>query len=253
MLAKGLPGEFDSRYVGSPSVIKTGNILIMWYDAETVGLDGKIGLAYKILNNSPEADAGDDQTVDANSDCTGTVTLNGSGSTDADSTPGTNDDIVSFAWYENGVLLGSEETLEHEFSLGEHTVTLVVIDSADVTDSDDTRIIVEDNTPPEIDAAFVRVCEDKYRIEYSAYDNCTVSPTILKAFIKACGRKFHVTYGQMTEYEPDDDCEVEWDDGILEIEGSNIFLKVVGIDDSGNKNKTKVFPPLKKDDDQDDS
>ena len=101
-------------------------------------------------NQPPVADAGSDQTFEC-ADATGTlVTLDGSGSTDPDSTEGTNDDIVSFDWFENGIFIGSGETLDHTFPLGLHTVTLVVTDSFGETASDEVVITVEDTTPPEI-------------------------------------------------------------------------------------------------------
>jgi probable HAF family extracellular repeat protein len=64
----------------------------------------------ELENQSPIANAGPDQIVDADSSCTATVTLDGSGSTDPDSNPGTNDDVVSFEWYEDEELLGNAET-----------------------------------------------------------------------------------------------------------------------------------------------
>jgi streptogramin lyase len=101
------------------------------------------------VNRPPVANAGPDQTVEQESYAGTVVTLDGSASTDADSTPGTNDDIVSFDWYEDTTLLGSGETLNHAFPLGSHTVTLVVTDSFGQTDSDEVVIIVQDTTPPE--------------------------------------------------------------------------------------------------------
>ena len=114
-------------------------------------------------------------------------------------------------------------------------------------------IEVVDTTPPEITGAFVKVGEERYRINYSASDNCDAEPTIKRAFIKACGRKHSVANGQVIEYEyeADDDCEVEWDDGVLEIEGKIKFLKIVAKDDCGNKGKLKVSPPVTGDDDDD--
>jgi len=63
----------------------------------------------------------------------GGVTLDGSGSSDDDSTPGTHDDIVSFEWYESfgdpgQHLLGTGETLVTTLPLGPHAVTLKVTD-----------------------------------------------------------------------------------------------------------------------------
>jgi hypothetical protein len=102
------------------------------------------------LNRPPVANAGTDQTVEQASYAGAEVTLNGSGSTDADSTPGTNDDIVFFEWYEGAVLLGSGQSIGHTFGLGSHTVTLVVTDSFGETGTDDAVITVQDTTPPEL-------------------------------------------------------------------------------------------------------
>ncbi len=98
----------------------------------------------------PVADAGDDLTVEQEG-CEGTeVVLDGSGSTDPDSTPGTNDDIVSFDWYEGDSLLGSGEIIAYTFPPGTHTVTLVVTDSCGASDDDDVIVTVQDTTPPSI-------------------------------------------------------------------------------------------------------
>jgi hypothetical protein len=98
------------------------------------------------LNNPPVADAGEDQEVE----CGTVVTLDGSGSTDADSTEGTNDDIVLFEWFEGETTLGEGEMLEVEFEVGVHDVTLEVTDAAGASDTDDTVVTVVDTTPPEI-------------------------------------------------------------------------------------------------------
>jgi hypothetical protein len=70
------------------------------------------------LNHPPIADAGGDETIEQESYAGTEVTLDGSGATDTDSTPGTNDDIVSFGWYEGNTFLGSSETLNYTFPLG---------------------------------------------------------------------------------------------------------------------------------------
>lgn len=101
-------------------------------------------------NQPPIAKAGPDQIVDVNSRCTATVTLDGSGSTDPDSDSGTNDDIVSFEWYEDEKLLGNVETMSYAFPSGVHVVLLKVIDSAGEVDDDELIITVVDNTSPEI-------------------------------------------------------------------------------------------------------
>jgi len=137
-----------------------------------------------IFNQPPVADAGDDQTAEQESYAGTEVTLDGSGSTDPDSTPGTNDDIVAFDWYEGVTLLGSGEITTYTFPLGSHTVTLVVTDSFGETDSDEAIIVVQDTTPPEISCpADVSVEQESYAgtvvaLEATATDDCDPNPAI---------------------------------------------------------------------------
>ena len=91
------------------------------------------------------------------------VTLDGSTSTDPDSTPGTNDDIVSFEWYEGVVFLGSGKILNHQFALGVHTVTLRVTDSRGQSQEDTAVITVRDSTPPTVEAGDDRTVEQRSR------------------------------------------------------------------------------------------
>jgi hypothetical protein len=95
------------------------------------------------LNTPPTADAGDDQTVECP-----TVTLDGSGSSDPDSTPGTNDDIVKFEWFVDEIKIADGEMVEVELPVGTTVVTLTVTDRAGATDSDDTTVMLQDTTPP---------------------------------------------------------------------------------------------------------
>ena len=139
-------------------------------------------------NQPPIADAGLDQTAECDGLAGTLVTLDGSNSTDPDSTPGTNDDIVSFDWYEGETLLGSGETLSHTFDndIGEHIITLVVTDSAGETNSDEVIITVQDTIPPEID---VSVSPDtlwppnhkmvSVSATVTAIDNCDAVPDII--------------------------------------------------------------------------
>jgi hypothetical protein len=106
-------------------------------------------------NAPPVADAGEDQTVECASETGATVTLDGSASTDPDSSEGTNDDIVLFEWFvgygsAEQAKLGEGETLVVELPVGNHVVTLKVTDSADETDTDDVAIVIQDSTPPTI-------------------------------------------------------------------------------------------------------
>jgi len=106
-------------------------------------------------NSPPVADAGEDQQIECASESGAMVTLDGSGSSDPDSTEGTNDDIVSFEWFEffgaaEETLLGEGEMLGVELSSGSHVITLKVTDSEGETDTDEVTIDVQDTTPPSI-------------------------------------------------------------------------------------------------------
>ena len=77
----------------------------------------------------PIADAGPDQnaTTDA------LITLNGSGSSDPDSTPGTNDGIASYSWRLEGTEIATGEVAFVTLPLGVHVITLVVTDLSGLT------------------------------------------------------------------------------------------------------------------------
>ena len=111
-----------------------------------------------VINHLPVACVlGGDRVVEADSNCEGRVTLDGSCSSDEDSTAGTNDDINDFDWYEvvdvcdpnSDIYLGSGEVIECNLGLGEHLIVLEVTDKAGAFDSNEVVITVEDVTPPE--------------------------------------------------------------------------------------------------------
>jgi hypothetical protein len=99
-------------------------------------------------NAIPTAEAGTDATVE----CTGlggaAVTLDGSASSDTDSTPGTNDALVSFEWLEGTTSLGLGEVLQVVLPLGPHTITLRVMDAQGAQDEDTVAVNVVDTLPP---------------------------------------------------------------------------------------------------------
>ena len=120
-------------------------------------IGGRIDMGAYEFNHVPIANAGPDQTVEAQAPWGAIVHLNGSNSSDADSTPGTNDDIVSFNWYEeidpcdsnSNVPLGTGQTLDCNLPLGPHTIILEVTDNAGESDTDEVIITVQDTTPPQ--------------------------------------------------------------------------------------------------------
>ncbi|HIJ53138.1 MAG TPA: hypothetical protein HPP66_08300 [Planctomycetes bacterium] len=99
---------------------------------------------------------GGDTIVEAGSGCEARVILDGSCSSDADSTPGTNDDIVHFDWYKVDAcdpnfedFLASGEIIDCNLPLGEHIIVLEVIDKACAFDTNEVTIIVQDTMPPD--------------------------------------------------------------------------------------------------------
>ena len=92
-------------------------------------------------NTPPIADAGTDQTVAAGPDCTATVALDGSESSDSDGDP------LTYTWTWNGSFAnGVSPTIQ--LPLGTTTITLVVNDGTEDSEPDEVDITVEDTTPP---------------------------------------------------------------------------------------------------------
>ncbi|MHC4111401.1 MAG: LamG-like jellyroll fold domain-containing protein, partial [Planctomycetota bacterium] len=121
-------------------------------------IGGRIDMGVYEFNHTPVADAGPDRAVEAQGHWGATVTLDGSGSSDADSTPGTNDDINDFNWYEldpcdqnADIFLGSGPIIDCNLSIGEHIIVLEVTDRIGAFDSKDVTITVQDTTPPDFE------------------------------------------------------------------------------------------------------
>ena len=96
-------------------------------------------------NPIPIADAGPDQTVsDADGDGQESITLSGSGSDD-----GT---IVSYEWTEGGSYLGNTASLNTDFSVGPHPVSLMVTDDDGASSSDTLIVTINPNSAPSANA-----------------------------------------------------------------------------------------------------
>ena len=103
---------------------------------------------------SPIANAGADRLYCALAG-EATVNLDGSGSSDLDSTPGTHDDIVLFEWFEDFALpseqfLGSGEFLSTPLASGPHAITLRVTDTDGLTSTDDLLVTVQEDLGPPV-------------------------------------------------------------------------------------------------------
>jgi len=141
---------------GDPNYVAEPNETDLDGNPRVIG--GRIDMgAYEYPNTIPAACiVGGDRIVECEGPWGARVTLDGSISSDADSTPGTNDDIVYFDWYKVDAcdpnfedFLGSGEVIDCNLPLGEHIIVLEVIDKAGAFDTNEVTIIVQDTTPPD--------------------------------------------------------------------------------------------------------
>lgn len=149
--------------------------------------------AYEMApNRLPIANAGPPLTVECSSAAGATVTLDGSASSDPDSTPGTSDDIASYEWFEDpqGTLLGTGARLSVDLPLGVHTITLRVKDRIGVPATAKVAVTVADTVQPALtleaspsmlwppNGALVPV-----QIRWHVQDRCDPNPTVTLAQI----------------------------------------------------------------------
>jgi hypothetical protein len=132
-----------------------------------LGLAGAL-LAFAGAGSAPVAHAGTDQVVACEVEGGAEVVLDGSSSKDLDSTPGTNDDIVAFAWSEGGVSLGSGVSIAVPFAVGAHEVILTVTDASGLTGADEVTIVVSDTGAPAI------ACPENVTVECNAANGSNV-------------------------------------------------------------------------------
>ena len=105
----------------------------------------------RIWGLAPRPDAGADRTVPAASAEGAVVVLDGSGSQDPDSSPGTNDDLIAFEWYEdygqrNQRHLGSGQELVVTLAPGVHQIVLEVRDRKNRVATDGVEVTVKRTT-----------------------------------------------------------------------------------------------------------
>jgi sugar lactone lactonase YvrE len=130
-------------------------------DGNTVPVTASLDFLYQgeqwlVFNIPPVATAAGGGVVECTDTGGGSVLLDGSASTDPDSTPGTNDDIASFDWFEDYGLatqrsLGSGETFSVTLTLGTHAITLKATDKSGESSTASTSVSVVDTAPPAVD------------------------------------------------------------------------------------------------------
>lgn len=132
--ALGFAGTALDRIVFSTGATTTG----------TANVDS-VAVINKVLDAKPVANAGPDQVVEATGPTT-EVTLDGSGSTDAE------DAELTYTWtgaFDEATATGVNPTV-HFTGLGTFEVTLVVNDGVSDSDPDTVQIVLQDTTPPEL-------------------------------------------------------------------------------------------------------
>jgi hypothetical protein len=146
---------------------------------------GRTGVAIHINrlrpnNRPPTALAAAATTAECTSPDGAQVLLDGRGSSDPDSTPGTRDDIVAFDWFEEigGALspLGSGETLQVTLTLGSHALRLRVTDRAGGEGANVFEVDVVDTTPPQVSIAHGTLWPPNHRmipIAATVSDHCS--------------------------------------------------------------------------------
>jgi len=156
----GLPAQIDITDLlpGRPYLLKMtvtdGNTLPVGAEM-TFTPQGESRLVFTAPDAPPEASIVSPAPVECTNPAGGLVTLDGSGSSDPDSSPGTHDDIVSFEWYEDFAnpgqrLVGTGEVLAAMLPLGSHVLTLKVTDKAGQSGTAASGAVVRDTTPPSL-------------------------------------------------------------------------------------------------------
>ena len=118
-----------------------------------------------------------------------------------------------------------------------------------------SAVVSGDTTPPVVTASLIPVGdgddegtasdsdEGTFRIEFSVTDDTDPTPNVVAVLVIPGHADISVTNGQIIEFEFDDEgTSVETEDGLLEIEATNLTLKVTATDASGNTAVAEAEP-----------
>ena len=231
-----------------PSAIWTGSEMIVWggqghfggeHGAGILGEEATGGRYSSIApNNPPVADAGADISVECASYEGAIVTLDGSPSTDPDG------DTLSFSWTSEGIAFddAASPTPSANFPVGTSEVVLTVFDG-EYESSVSIRVTVRDTNPPNVTATLEPSvgwqCHDHddkspFVVVFGASDICDPTPSVSAELLLGCCGVLPIATGQNITFERDDDCEIEYEDDMLEIEAPFLGLHVSASDMSGN-------------------
>ena len=162
---------------------------------DSAGATGLLENAFEIVpNRIPRADAGLDRVLACQGASGTTAGLDGSASSDADSTPGTNDDITAFSWSEGAAVLASTSTASAPFAVGSHDVRLTVTDQGGATSSDELQITIQDTQPPSLSVVAPKAgaCLGPSALPFVVTDDFTdaCDPTIRRSYDPPTGPSY---------------------------------------------------------------
>ena len=148
VLDVGLPSQVDGRFsepvaVGDADMVYVAVSAYNAAGSSPLSNEGMLAPPLPPPNDPPVAHAGADQTrVDTDGSGAEAVSLDGSGSSDADGT------VASWAWRKGGTPLASGVTPTVSLAVGVHTIDLVVTDDDGASASDRVVVTVELAPPP---------------------------------------------------------------------------------------------------------
>jgi peptidase S41-like protein len=168
----------------------------VWLETDDVaqGRDTVVEKALRWINNRrPQAQLRQSEEVECTSSDGAEVTLDGSESSDPDSSHESYDDIVRYEWFEEfgtpaQKLLGTSELARITLPLGSHPITLRVTDSFGEVDTAAMDVRVADTTPPRLslDPSPSVLWPPNHRmvdvfVAASAIDACSTSSVTLRS------------------------------------------------------------------------
>jgi hypothetical protein len=130
------------RALASVSLVLLGGMLLSCDGSGTSSPSSNGGALGAV--SAPVAHAGADQAAE----CPGPVTLDGSASTDANSTGGTNDDITLYQWFLSTTKIAEGEMAQVSLPAGTQVITLRVTDKTGATSTDQVTVTLVDTKPP---------------------------------------------------------------------------------------------------------
>ncbi len=153
---------------------------------------GKAFIILLTVNTPPVADAGPDQLVECSMHGGALVTLDASGSSDADGDP------LTFIWRNAAnAVVGTTAMTNVQVPLGTHTFTVEVMDGKGGADADSVQITVADTTAPDLQVVLSPST-------LWAPNHKLVDITATVAVVDACDAAPAVTLASIVSSEPDD-------------------------------------------------